>query len=204
MLKESETETIADPVVTLETVPAAALETYLKRIQASWQKRTSSIFAVAEACNEANKQLSGKAKKKLHEALPFSKATFVKLAQIGGDERLPPIAQKLPASFSIIYEITLLSDEEFEHAVMSDTIHPKVRRNQIIELRKKEEKAGHGGDKGRNDQPALAPKVEAGKLYQLNMPDNVGEKECGRIGEVLGKLIAKFHIKVGPAEAAEV
>jgi hypothetical protein len=196
MLKESETETIADTVVTLETVPAAAPETYLERIQASWQKRTSSIFAVAEACNEANKQLSGKAKKKLYEALPFSKATFVKLAQIGGDERLPPIAQKLPASFSIIYEITLLSDEEFERAVMSDTVHPKVRRSEIIELREGDKEGDDGADDEETQQAAAI--IEAGKLYQLAMPEGANEEACVRIGKALAKLQKKYRVEIQP------
>ena len=171
-------------------------EVFAKRIQMSWQKRTSSIFAVAEACNEANAQLVGKPKKNLFDALPFSKATFVKLSQIGGDSRLRGITDRLPASFSIIYEITLLSDEQFGQAVASNKIRPKVRRDEIIKLREVGEDSDDGGSEGGEEEQPVA-RFEAGKLYQFKMPTD--EKECDRISKVLAKFGKNFALEINPA-----
>jgi hypothetical protein len=180
-----------------EATATATYEDFATRIQVSWQKRTSSIFVVAEACNEANTQLTGKSKKKLLDELPFSKATFVKLSQIGGDQRLRGIAEQLPASFSIIYEITLLSDEQFEQAVASNKIRPKVQRNEIIKLRNLDEPSNESADENEGAQELPAAKFEAGKLYKFQMPTD--EAECGRIGKVLAKLTKKLAVAITPA-----
>jgi hypothetical protein len=185
-----------------EAATFASHEDFVQRIQTTWQKRTSSIFAVAEACHEANKQLNKKQKTKLYETLPFSKPTFVKLSQIGGDPRLPGIADRLPASFSIIYEITLLSDEELKRAVASQNIHPKVQRADIIKLRTATQAVAKGLDKGGNTQKPDLPIVQAGKPYQLRMPESVDEKSCERIGKMFARLTKTFRIEIEPAEAA--
>jgi hypothetical protein len=185
-----------------EATTIASHENFVQRIQTTWQKRTSSIFAVAEACHEANKQLSGKEKIKLYENLPFSKPTFVKLSQIGGDSRLSGIAERLPASFSIIYEITHLSNEEFEQAVASEKIHPKVQRAEIIKLRMATQAIAKIPDKGQDTQKPGVPVIQAGMLYQLRMPESVDEKVCERIGRIFVKLTKTFRIEIERAEAA--
>ncbi len=202
-MSEIELTPVEIPAAGMQLVPehtaTATYEDFAEQIQVSWQKRTSSIFAVAEACHEANKQLLGKEKKKLLDELPFSKATFVKLGQIGGDPRLRGIADHLPASFSIIYEITLLSDEELEQAVESEKIHPKVRRNEIVKLRKMDEQGDESADENKNEQELSPAKIEAGKLYQLKMPDTADAEKCDLIGKVLAKLTKKFAVAINPA-----
>jgi hypothetical protein len=185
-----------------EAATLASHEDFVHRIQTTWQKRTSSIFAVAEACHEANKQLNKKQKTKLYETLPFSKPTFIKLSQIGGDSRIPGIADRLPASFSIIYEITLLSTEELELAVASGTIHPKIQRADIIKLRAPLQAVAKGANKGRDTQKPGVPIVQAGKLYQLRMPESVDENERDRIGKMFARLAKTFRIEIEPAEVA--
>jgi hypothetical protein len=200
MFTESKVNPI--PTVTNPSTEAAVatIEDYVQRIQTSWQRHTSSVFDVAAACHDANDRLSPKEKQKLlGSALPFGKATFVKLAKIGGDERLVPIAAKLPSNFSIIYEIALLSDEQLEKAVGSEVIHPKVRRAEIVALRK----ATEDTEKANNKTPAAQPsakELKAGGRYELKVPESAGEDDCKRITQALSKLCAKFKIEVSPVE----
>jgi archaellum component FlaC len=114
------------------------LDDYRLRIEANWQKITTSIVAVAKACAEANDTLSASEKKMLLEQLPFGQAVFSKLAAIGNDKRLhkSQILKSLPPSYSIIYEVTHLGDKELNAAVAHKTITPSASRSEIVLLRK--------------------------------------------------------------------
>jgi hypothetical protein len=177
---------------------ADVVENYRQRIHASCQKGISGVFEVAAICHEANTTLLASQKKALRESeLPFSKANFAKYAKIGGDERLPLLTDILPPNFSLIYEVSLLSADQLKQAIDSNTIHTKVHRKDIVALRKPPAPTGGG-------EPPKPPAIEidAGKLYQLRMPESVGEKERERIGKMFAKLTKTFRIEIEPAETA--
>jgi hypothetical protein len=61
------------------------------------------------------------------------------LRRIGADTRLfeKDVMERLPPSYSIIYQVHLLNDEELKHAIESHLLRPSVRREQIEKLRLK-------------------------------------------------------------------
>ena len=113
----------------MSTLPTS-IRRYVGRIKANWYKATESIMKVAQLCAEANDQLSAADKNKLLENLPFSGGTFSKLAQIGADQRLqsPRVKKLLPPSYSIIYDVKLLEDEDFKTAFKEGIVHPDLKR----------------------------------------------------------------------------
>lgn len=60
-----------------------------------------------------------------------------KYISIGNDRRLQNerYLPHLPASYSILYEISQLDDDDFDAAIESNAIHPDVERMEIIALR---------------------------------------------------------------------
>jgi hypothetical protein len=181
-----------------EAAADVAVESYRQRIHASFQKGISGVFEVAAICHEANTKLSAKEKAVLRKSkLPFSKANFAKYAKIGSDERLLPLTDILPPNFSLLYEISLLTSEQLEQALESNTIHTTVHRKDIVALRKPPFAAG--GSKPSSKTTAI--KLGAGERYHLKMPANADEKACELIGVALAKLKEKFRIEIESAKA---
>jgi hypothetical protein len=91
---------------------------------------------VARLCAEAN-EWRAPDKRQLLANPPFSAATFSKLAQIGADRRLqsPRFQKLLPPSYSTIYEVKQLGDEEFKIAKEEGIITPRLKRADLQKWR---------------------------------------------------------------------
>jgi hypothetical protein len=100
-----------------------------------------SILETARLCAEANAKLPKKEKHALLAELPFEHPTFSKLAKIGSDPRIHADSIKglLPPSYSIMYALSSLSDEQLQHAVDSGVLHPKATRTDIESLSEQEQ-----------------------------------------------------------------
>ena len=162
------------------------------RIESNWQKITRSIIEVAKACAEANEALSSPEKKVLLDQLSFGEAVFSKLAAIGNDKRLhrPQILKSLPASYSVIYEVTHLGDKELNAAVADKTITPSVSRSEILFLRK--------GGKAAQRKPRIA-NVNTDKLAffaEIKLPLGLKKERAREIN--------KFLIELERSEGAKI
>jgi hypothetical protein len=82
-------------------------------------------------CVQAREQLSTKGYSALLKKLPFGEADFSKYMRIGKDDRLSKIAELLPPSFSSIYLISRLSNEQLKAGIETGVISPKATRKDI-------------------------------------------------------------------------
>lgn len=114
---------------------APAVSSYGNRIGASWRRVVQDVMEVARLCAEASARLTAAQKSELMAHLPFRRATFSKLAQIGADSRLnaPEIQRLLPPHYTTMYAVTLLNDEELIQAFAEKVLHPDLKR---VELQK--------------------------------------------------------------------
>src|SRR5215218_4911758 len=80
-------------------------------------------------CPRAGTAQSGR-ENKLIERLPFDRPTFVKLVRIGNASHLhdPEVSAHLPASYSVVYELAQLNQQQFEDALGKGLINPKLKR----------------------------------------------------------------------------
>ena len=110
---------------------------FASRINQHWTKAATSILETAVACAQASTKLSAIEKERLWELLPFSKSTFSKLATIGADERLAKesIRSLLPPSFSTIYELRRLNDDQFTAALSQGVLKPDLTRSELQKWR---------------------------------------------------------------------
>ncbi len=100
-------------------VPANQIAYYAREIKQHWQKAVDSIFRVCGLVVKAKDQLETIDWERLKDDLPFSDSVLKKLLIIGNDKRLQKqkVQKLLPPSYSTIYEITQLEDEELKDAV---------------------------------------------------------------------------------------
>jgi hypothetical protein len=159
---------------------APKIEEYRQRIWSGWKKTVEDFLELGTACRDAADNLSKSGLETLLQTdMPINESTFWKFVTIGRDPRLPGIAGSLPPKFTIIYEVSRLTEAQFEQAVASQKIHPKVHREDITALRKRSDGGGPGnGAKASDVEPkferledeAIAPAQE-----RLDVPEDATE-----------------------------
>jgi hypothetical protein len=117
------------------TVAVPTVQDFARPIEENWYRASSSIFKVAKLCAEAKNTLTKVQLRELIGQLPFERSIFSKLSAIGDNDRLcdPQLRQLLPPHYSIVYEVTKLTDEELDLAVDEGVIHPKATRVELID-----------------------------------------------------------------------
>jgi hypothetical protein len=146
-------------MVTL-TVPAPATQAipniigrgkWAKRITEAWQKQVPSIFETGSLLESAKAELRrGDWMKMIKSDLPFSQSTANKLMKIAACDHLrnSDHGPSLPAHWRTLFELTLLTAEQFKHANQTGAINPKMQRKDTRALR---------GDVQALRQPRVSP-----------------------------------------------
>lgn len=116
------------------------VDDFANQILDAWHRAVDGIIEVGMLCVHARETLHRKDLKDLMKKLRMSDSTFSKLAKIAQDSRIT--AQKnrsmLPSSYGTLYEITLLSDSEFDTALKEGVITPTTERRTVHALRSSE------------------------------------------------------------------
>jgi hypothetical protein len=78
--------------------------------------------------------------KMIKEELPFEGSTARRLIIIANDDKLRDRAHghNLPVQWRTLYELTKLTDEQFDAAIESGAINPKMERKDVKGLRDRE------------------------------------------------------------------
>ena len=124
---------------------------WAKRITEAWQKQLPSIFEVATLLESAKTELRhGDWANMIKADLPFSRSTANKLMKIGACDHLRKAEHvpHLPAHWGTLFELTLLTAEQFDHGVATGAINPKMQRKDVRALR---------GDGQMSHEPRLSP-----------------------------------------------
>jgi hypothetical protein len=111
------------------------------RITERWRASVQAIIEVGQLLVDAKARLPhGEFGNMIEHDLPFGARTAQMLMSVASDGRLanPKHASLLPASWMTLYELTKLSDEEFEGAVKAKVIRPDMERREIAERIKPE------------------------------------------------------------------
>jgi hypothetical protein len=135
-----------------ETAPAPAIEVALAAdrfshvktvgqfttsIMAAWHRSVDSIIEVGELWDKAKSSLSKEELKELKGSTKFNEPTISKLISIAKDPRItdPKYRAIMPSSYSTLYELTHLSDAEFESAFNDGVLRPDIERDEVKALR---------------------------------------------------------------------
>lgn len=149
---------VAKLVTIANTVP---IEKWVIRISDAWREQVPSIFETGNLLEAAKAELRhGEWLLLVKEKLPFDKGTAQRLIAISNNDNLRNAAHgpHLPASWRTLYELTKLTDEQFDQGVKSGVINPKMERKDVNALRGIEPK----------------PKAEKKKERELKTADDWG------------------------------
>jgi hypothetical protein len=137
---------------------ASSVVHYIGQIGETWRRVVQAMMEVARLCAEADAHLTTAQKSELIKALPFGAATFSKLLRIGTDIRLhtPDIQRLLPAHYTTVYAVTLLTDEELKRAIAEKVIYPDMKRADLQRWRKSRN-LGHLPPAGGSAGSPIAP-----------------------------------------------
>ena len=105
------------------------------RINACWQASVKAIIEVGRLLSEAKQALAhGEFGAMIDSELPFSARTAQMLMAIAADFRLTNTkhVSYLPASWGTLYELTKLTDEQFEKGIAEKIIRPDMERREVI------------------------------------------------------------------------
>lgn len=107
-------------------------------ITADWRSSLKGIIAAGKHLAAAKAQLNHGQFGQLETQLPFSARTAQRLIAIAADDRLtnPTHASLLPPHWATLYELTQLSDKEFEGRIADGTIKPEMERAAIVQIAK--------------------------------------------------------------------
>lgn len=125
------------PETSIQTLVPTRSE-FAERICSHWQDSVQNILEVGRDLTQAKNSLAhGEFEAMVKADLPFSEQTARKLRSIASDERLSNRAhgRDLPASWTSLYELTKLDDEQWVSAMESGAIRPDMERKDITKLR---------------------------------------------------------------------
>lgn len=168
-------------------VPDLSVEQYAERISDLWYRSTAAILEAAASCKQADDALTLLEKKRLIEHLPFSSSTFSKLVAIGGDRRItsPHVQRLLPSSFSSMYEVTLLSNDQLQRAVREKRLNPQSKRADISSWR--------------DEKKSSSKRALYGSIY---LSRDLSSGEFSELRDSLKALEARFSLAISVREAS--
>ena len=106
-------------------------------IRTKWQENVDSIFETAMMLETAHEELGPAGfQKMLRDDLQWSKSMASRLMAIAADNKLAEVSHvKLLASWSTLYALTRLTDEQFADGIESGVVHAGMERKDIRALK---------------------------------------------------------------------
>jgi N6-adenosine-specific RNA methylase IME4 len=114
---------------------------WAQQVNEAWRSAVDSIFETGRRLIAAKSELAhGEFETMVEDELAFDATTAQRLMAIARDRRLanPAHGQLLPPSWRTLYEITKLSDANFQRLISNGTIRPDVERQEIVSVVKAE------------------------------------------------------------------
>jgi N6-adenosine-specific RNA methylase IME4 len=119
---------------------------WAERITTAWRKGVEAIIESGRLLLDAKADPSlphGDFLDMIERDLPFGARTAQMLMKIGADPRLANAnhASLLPPHWTTLYELTKLTDEQFEAKVAAGEIHPELERRDVVMADSRERRA---------------------------------------------------------------
>lgn len=115
-----------------------SISEWAERIRGVWQDSVSSIFELGNLLETARQELgAAQFQKMIRDELKYSQPTVSRLMIVADDQRLRDYAHghKLPNCWRTLYELTKLTDEQFQIGIDTGVIHAGMERKDIKVLK---------------------------------------------------------------------
>lgn len=169
--------------------PVKSADDFLPKIEAAYRRSSEEMFKLAQVCAEANATLSADEKRKLLQRLPFDEASFSKFAKVGADERLkrPEVQKRLPASYSIVYEIAKFDDETLELARKDGVLRKDLKRSEL-------QTWVQAKTKRRPASASSSSRCPNDCLLALRPRKRMKAQELERLGAIIGRALKELPV----------
>ncbi|MBS4005921.1 MAG: hypothetical protein KGZ91_21330 [Afipia sp.] len=119
-----------------EGLPTISLDQAVAKVNAGWRKQATEMMKLAQLCKATRDALSKDQRKFLMERVDMGRAVFNKICAIADTPflQLPEVQNKIPSGYSLVWECTKMKEENFQAAIESGAIHPKITRKEIQAL----------------------------------------------------------------------
>lgn len=119
-----------------ENLPTISLDQAVAKVNAGWRKQATEMMKFAQLCKATRDALSKEQRKLLMERVDMGRAVFNKICAIADTPflQLPEVQNKIPSGYSLVWECTKMKEEDFQAAIESGAIHPKITRREIQAL----------------------------------------------------------------------
>jgi hypothetical protein len=109
-------------------------------ILAAWHRSFDGVIEAGRLWDHAKATLSKKELAELKAETKFSDTTISKLISVAKNPRITNQKYRtfLPSSYGTLYELTHLSDAEFEAAFKDGALRPDIQREEVMALRGKQ------------------------------------------------------------------
>lgn len=140
---------------------------WASRIRAAWQGIGDAMLAIGRLLVQAKEELPhGEFGRMIEQELPFGPDTAQRLMVLARDPRITAHARQLPASWMTRFELTYLSDEEFEDGIAEGVINPRMERKDATALRDAPGKPAERPPRLPSPEDALAQSEITGEAVQ--------------------------------------
>ena len=114
------------------------LEALTQRYKAAAKKSCGAVVEMADTIVTADQELKGADSAAFYEAIGLHPkgSTVRKFRQIGkASSRFKPFLDRLPSTWTTLYQLAQLEVDEFERLMASDAIHPLATWSELEEAR---------------------------------------------------------------------
>ncbi|MBF0096260.1 MAG: DUF3102 domain-containing protein [Magnetococcales bacterium] len=164
-------------------------EEYASWISNAWNESMAGILETGRRLSEAKEKLPhGEFDKMIESELPFSRVTALRIRRVSENKYFSNVSpvKHLPTSYSILYELLALKQEDFDKLLDSGLINENTTRAEVIDLKK--------ALKANKAQRAPAGSVDK---ESQQLPDLEGGKGRGR-----PRAPKSYLVRLSPGEAA--
>lgn len=126
---------MSSPAIIVDVLVPARIE-WAEKIRGHWRETVQGILATGRSLRDAkaDPEMKRQFEAMVEQDLPFSPRTARMLMAISRDDRIRNHGSVLPPYWRTDYELTQLSDEQFERGVSTGIINPEMERSDIDRL----------------------------------------------------------------------
>ncbi|MBF0214857.1 MAG: DUF3102 domain-containing protein [Magnetococcales bacterium] len=168
-----EGEILSPPTDVVKTGGKRTVDDFAAWITQSWRESMEGIMETGRRLIEAKKTLPhGEFDAMIESQLPFSRVTALRLRRIAESDRFSNVSpvKHLPTSYSVLYEMLALPQEDFDRLLDSGAINKDTTRNEIIELRKALRNPPNKGGDGEGIDKGAGKKAGKPGVRAVNHP----------------------------------
>lgn len=193
--KISKRQALAMPDQRVEALEGAAValdsrQDFSREIGKLWSEARDRFVLIGRRLNEAKRRLAhGEWKILVERELPFSQGIAFQLRAVAEaiDQGRIPV-DRIPASYSIAYQISTLNDDELKRAVGEGILRPDVSREEVVAFKRRVRRTPSPPPVAEKPDPLAALRLERDRLVARLRAINAAFLAAGAADDIVAGI----------------